>query len=151
MKRAKDELVKRDYRGFREAAWQSNKGWLYRLLAPMRDYKCHCWYLTNVDKKHVSTLARFRMRNHRLAIEAGEWLDTPIELENRICTDCGVLEDEAHIVIECPRYGDLRLRYIDQQILGTSNGDAMKCLVALLESCTARVLNNLAIFLKKAI
>ena len=92
------------------------------------------------------TLARFRTRNHWLAIEVGGWLDIPVE--NRVCYSCMEVEDEAHFVFECPRYADLRARYVlfDYDV----TRDSQDQLVTLLQSQDSRTLNNLAIFIRKA-
>ena len=42
------------------------------------------------------------MSSHRLAIGSGRWTRpnrTPVN--ERICVECGVVEDEYHFVIEC--------------------------------------------------
>ena len=56
-------------------------------------------------------LSRWRLSNHRLNIETGRYTK-PITLrENRICTLCKVLENEEHVIFNCPRYEDLRRLY----------------------------------------
>ena len=56
-------------------------------------------------------LSRWRLSNHSLNIETGRYTK-PITLrENRICTLCKVLENEEHVVFNCPRYDDLRISY----------------------------------------
>ena len=92
----------------------SSKVLLYKDLMSELDYRCHAWYLENIDRDKVNTITRFRLRNHRLSIEVpvGDWIHVPVE--NRACYSCMVVEDEAHFVYECPRYADLRAQYILQ-------------------------------------
>jgi len=54
-----------------------------------------------------------RVSSHRLFIEAGKW-DKPNcnPLDEILCTNCNVLEDEFHFVCECIFYNDLRRTYI---------------------------------------
>ena len=92
------------------------------------------------------TLARFRMRNHRLAIEVGDWLSIPVE--NRVCYSCMEVEDEAHFVFECDRYRDLREQYVKYDYDVTR--DSEEQLVEMLQCHDSKVLNNLAIYIRKA-
>ena len=59
------------------------------------------------------------------------------------------VEDEAHVVFECPRYGDLRENYVLQEYDVTR--DSQDQLVELLQCRDSRKLNNLAIFIRKAL
>ena len=93
------------------------------------------------------TLARFQTRNHRLAIEVGDWLKIPVE--NRVCYTCMEVEDEAHLVFECTRYQDLRETYVLWDYDVTRNSQTQ--LVELLQCRDARKLNNLAIYVRKAL
>ena len=45
------------------------------------------------------------------------WKWTGKELIDRECSLCGKLEDEYHVIIECPRYDKLRNVYIPQNLL----------------------------------
>ena len=81
-----------------------------------------------------------------LAIEVGGWLNIPMELRN--CYTCGELEDEAHVVMKCVRYIDLRDNYIQRKYW--IRDDSVQSLADLLNSENARELNNLAIFFRKA-
>ena len=39
---------------------------------------------------------------HKLMIERGRWLKVP--RTDRLCVCCNKLEDEFHVICECPRY-----------------------------------------------
>ena len=58
-------------------------------------------------KKIRIALSRLRTSSHRLEIEAGPW-EKPVRkpVNERLCSFCGVLEDEYHFVLECPLYMD---------------------------------------------
>lgn len=51
-------------------------------------------------------LCNFRVSNHKLQIETGR--HNNIALENRLCDQCHVLEDELHFLIECSKYNTQR-------------------------------------------
>ena len=119
----------------------------YRELCRDSEHSCAAWYLNHIDRKNMVTLARFRTRNHHLAIEVGEWLKIPVE--NRVCYTCMEVEDEAHLVFECTRYADLRATYVLWDYDVTADSQAQ--LVALLNCKDAKILNNLAIFVRKSL
>ena len=62
------------------------------------------------DKRHLTALTRLRLHSHTLAIETGRHSNPPIPREQRLCLYClsNKVEDEAHFLITCPVYEDLR-------------------------------------------
>ena len=71
-----------------------------------------------VDVKNVSIrqkVSKFRLSNHRLAIEKGR--HDGLQIEQRVCTFCpDRIEDEAHFLFQCPTYQILRERYLEPVI-----------------------------------
>ena len=60
-------------------------------------------------------MTKFRLSNHRLAIETGRHNNTPLEM--RFCTFCpDKIEDETHFLFECSLLKHLRDRFIAPQI-----------------------------------
>lgn len=57
------------------------------------------------------TLVKFRLGAHYLAIETGAWQGKP--RVERYCTFCatGEIEDEVHLIYNCPAYDDLRSQF----------------------------------------
>ena len=56
-------------------------------------------------------ISRWRLSNHRLNIETSRYTN-PITVRNdRVCTLCKVVEDEQHVIFECPRYTNIRNQY----------------------------------------
>ena len=82
----------------RIAAGSSGKGWLYKDLAAQRWHKLPAWYITHIDLRNISTIARLRTRNHQLMVEKGDWSD--IAWADRNCLMCKTLEDEAHVIYD---------------------------------------------------
>ena len=65
--------------------------------------------------KFRHALAKLRMSSHRLEVECGRWRKpVSVPINERLCTLCGVLEDEYHFVIECRLYTQLRKKYIKE-------------------------------------
>jgi hypothetical protein len=54
----------------------------------------------------ITALARFRMGLHELQIEGGRYMGQA--RSHRHCHHCGVREDEAHMIFECPLYESAR-------------------------------------------
>ena len=72
-------------------------------------------------KKFLVTMARFRTSSHTLEIELGRHKGTLFS--QRICEYCELrgstcIEDEFHLVLNCPMYGEIRQRYFSVE---TSN------------------------------
>ena len=55
------------------------------------------------------------MSSHRLRVETGRWEKPIIPYNERKCQICALdIEDEFHFVLVCPRYSDLRKRFISK-------------------------------------
>ena len=102
-------------------------------------------YLNKVQiRTNRRALTKLRLSSHRLLIERGRWLK--IKQENRLCTECRVLEDEYHVVCFCLRYAELRNRFIKpyyinspsrikfSQLMNSDNVKDMKSLASFIKS-----------------
>ena len=69
-------------------------GYLYKVYVP-------------ANRKAITKLS---LSSHKLLSERGRWLN--ILHEDRLCTLCNKLEDELHVICECPRYDTCRKLYI---------------------------------------
>lgn len=54
------------------------------------------------DRKHRKALSAFRISAHKLNIERGRYLNQKVE--DRLCTNCKVIEDEVHVLCQCNKY-----------------------------------------------
>ena len=86
-----------------------------------------------VHPQHLISLIRFRVGSHWLRVETGRWRGVP--RAERVCTHCGTgaVQDEMHMVFECPAYlGQRRLHAQLFQGFGHWNGAAAgsKCMQA---------------------
>ena len=55
-------------------------------------------------------ITKLRLSGHKLLIERSRLLN--ILHKDRLCTLCNKLEDELHVICECPRYDTCRKLYI---------------------------------------
>ena len=64
------------------------------------------------ENRYRTALTRFRLSSHDLLIETGRY--TNIERNNRICINCemNMIENEYHFLLMCPKYRELREKYI---------------------------------------
>ena len=62
-------------------------------------------------KAQLFNLLRFRLGAHSLRVAEGRWERLP--RDRRLCERCteGVVEDEFHLVFECPAYDSVRTKY----------------------------------------
>ena len=80
--------------------WLDRPGYLFLRLGHQRTYN----------------FVRFKLGCHTLGIVVGRWCDVP--RAQRLCHRCdmGALDDERHLVFECPAFEDLRVAY--RQLFG---------------------------------
>lgn len=65
-------------------------------------------YLNMKNTEYRKWLSKFRISNHKLAIESGRYFG--IKLEDRICKLCtsDTVEDEKHFLVDCTHYNEVR-------------------------------------------
>ena len=54
--------------------------------------------------KQLNALLKLRVSDHQLMIEKGRRYRPPLARHERLCTVCGVLENEAHFLTICPKF-----------------------------------------------
>lgn len=99
-------------------------------------------------RKYRQALSRLRCSSHRLEIESGRWhkpVRTPIE--NRKCKQCNTVENEFHLLFECPLYNELRSQYLDSYFYVHPNQFKLK---QLFQSTQVKQVIDLSIFMYKA-
>ena len=94
---------------------QTSPNRLYRLLSPRIS---GTEYLCNVKEKFLRmALAKMRLGSHNLMVERGRWnKPRKIPFHDRLCQLCHTIEDEYHIIIECPRFLVQRKKYIPNNV-----------------------------------
>jgi len=74
------------------------------------EYKCLLEterYLSCINNMHFrKVIARFRCSCHSFLIETGRHVGIP--RNERLCSICGVIEDEKHVIMSCVKYNTLR-------------------------------------------
>ena len=69
--------------------------------------QAHGMYTTVIPEYKRVVVTRIRMGSHRLKVETGRWSRTP--RDQRLCS-CGKIQDERHVLLECPISADVRVR-----------------------------------------
>ena len=64
------------------------------------------------DKRVV--LSKWRLSSHKLRIETGRYTTPLTPRQERVCPECPTfIEDEYHVVYQCPLYSNVRIRHRD--------------------------------------
>ena len=96
--------------------------------------------ILHANRKSMTTL---RLSSPKLMIERGRWLN--ILPKDRLFTLCNKLEDEFHVICECPRYDTCRKLYIKPYFVRKPSMDK---LIQLLNTDNTIEMQKLAIFIK---
>ena len=93
--------------------------------------------------KYRAALARFRCVNHKLAVEL--YRAQRYDRNTRLCKYCtNKIEDEFHVLLECPLYLELRNRYIVPYC--THYSQSFYTFVKIMSSKNHTCIRNLALF-----
>ena len=101
-------------------------------------------YMNTLNNTNSRIMTRFHLRLHKVAVVTGAWTGTLIP--DRVCTTCGVLEDEVHFLCECRRLTSLRRQYLTNFV---SRFPSAASAIQLMRSTDSKVLNNLWIYIRK--
>ena len=76
-----------------------------------REWETEEYMRSVTTRSHRSALAKFRCGVAPLRLETGRYERGRIPVEERICLlcDCNEVESEAHVILKCPLYRDLRV------------------------------------------
>ena len=127
---------------------KSNTEGKLRILRTFKqDYCMEGYLLLLPNLKHMSTIARFRMSSHTLAIETGRHAKPKIAKEERKCRYCNLddVEDEKHFLLKCPLYNEERLSLFSSVVLNVSamsQGDVFVYLLSSKEPTTVKALGT---------
>ncbi len=69
-----------------------------------KNHFCYENYLSMPNKPLRLALTKIRLSSHLFNIERGRWGVNKLDVKERICTYCNVIEDEYHCLIKCPCY-----------------------------------------------
>ena len=96
----------------------SSKGKNYTLFKQDLNFEN---YLIKLNRKHCSSLLKFRLSNHRLPVETGRWENTP--LEDRKCTLCSKhdMGYEFHYLFVCDHFISDRKKYLSLYLYKSLN------------------------------
>ena len=64
-------------------------------------------YLNMNNAALRTSITKIRLSSHLLHIERGRW-GRKIDIQERVCVFCNVIEDEFHCFVECPCFADIR-------------------------------------------
>ena len=73
-------------------------------------------YLQILDRNKRIALTRIRLGSHSFNIERGRWQRPKVDFQDRICHICNCIDDEFHVLIECPRFIHIRITLLDKSL-----------------------------------
>ena len=68
-------------------------------------------YTSFTNDYYRKIISRWRLSNHSLKIETQRYCRPHIPRENRVCSFCNKLEDESHVIFDCPLYHSVRCKH----------------------------------------
>ena len=88
---------------------------LYRHIK--EDFQLEPYLRKNYNRDLRQCLTKIRLSRHKLYIERGRWQKPKVEYCDRLCTLCEQrdIEDEYHVLMTCPHYKSLRLKFIKKK------------------------------------
>ena len=89
---------------------------LQSYLALKRQYSAADYLTTLTDPKLRSTLTKYRLSQHRLAIETGRHRKSWLPKEERLCQQCqqNRPETELHFLTECTKFTQIRTEFFSK-------------------------------------
>ena len=100
-------------------------------------------YLHCIPKASLRmSLTKFRLRSHNLNVEIGSYARQNRD-QKRLCQCCSVLEDESHVLFDCPRYASLQALFRNR--LNRLGLDSPTSLSNLLSQTNTRTFPEIAI------
>lgn len=93
-----------------------------------------------MPRKVVTSMARFRTSSHQLGVETGRWQN--IARQDRRCNLCdsNAVQDEMHVLMECPALDDLRELVSDR--LAVRGADMHELMLSKDVDCLARFVHE---------
>ena len=132
-----------------DSFWQTNSSEidslsvnrLYRHIQAEKTF-----YLSNLQNDFIRVaITKLRLGSHNLFIERGRWNNT--NYLDRKCLQCNDIEDEYHFVIICPKFLDLRTKYIPKSYY---TKPSMYTFLNLINNDNEKMFKNLGLFLHHA-
>ena len=90
---------------------EENKLRTYKLIKTKYAIEPYLLCVTNRGKRQ--SMSKLRRNNHSLVIETGR--HKKLEVDNRLCLKCNVIEDEIHFFTKCRVFDTTRQRFLKDQ------------------------------------
>ena len=74
-------------------------------------------YLRIYNRALRTSLTKIRLSSHIFYIERGRWGPNVININERKCNICNVIENEFHCLIECPKFNNERRGLLTNELI----------------------------------
>ena len=68
-----------------------------------------------------TSLTKIRLSSHIFFIERGRWGPNVVNIDERKCNICNVVENEYHCLIECPKFNNERRGLLTKELVSNPN------------------------------
>ena len=92
----------------REQRIRESTNSMCRYYHNMNFQKKSCIYNSMTNDHYRYIISRWRLSNHDLRIETGRYTKPITPREERNCDTCNTIEDEHHVIFDCPKYDTVR-------------------------------------------
>ena len=92
-----------------------------RLFKHIKQSFCLEPYLSMHNKALRIAITKIRLSSHVFMIERGRWNVRKLEVKERVCSVCNVVESEYHVLIECPRFTNERQGCLPENLVKYQN------------------------------
>jgi len=108
-----ESMKKQYFKAWKSYLTQSKKLKLYELIKTNYETEDYLDTIRNFDQRRH--LTKFRISNHKLAIETGRYGKQRIQANQRLCIFCNKneIETEEHMLLKCSLYSKLRLDFFN--------------------------------------
>ena len=122
----------------------SSKGKNYNLFKDNINFEV---YIKMLPKHKYLPILKFRLANHRFAVERGRWKNSQVPHSERKCTKCNLndIGDEFHYLLVCPFFKHKRIQLLPSYYYTNPNVLKFKDLLC---TTSVTVLENLSSFIK---
>ena len=73
-------------------------------------------YLYMNNKAFRTAITKIRLSSHLFLIERGRWGSNSLARNERLCQICNCIEDEFHVLVECPMFNNERAGLLNKSL-----------------------------------
>ena len=73
--------------------------------------------MSSINDQHIRmAYTRMRLSAYNFMVERGRWTKPKTEYAKRVCSNCKVIEDEYHCLVECGKFTQFQKKYLPMSL-----------------------------------